>query len=592
MGEATQVWEAVSEGDCVDRVAEALRSRLGEAFRGVERVGPGKAVIYVSREALPKAISYVLGVLGGRLATVVGSDERSLCGHYVVYYPIALDFTEEFVVESVGKCWAVIASLIPPEDPRFPSVTPESPAANWGEREVRDLLGLEPVGHPDPRRLVLPDDWPDGVYPLREDMDYTYRPPPRGRPTYEFQPSRRVVEGSSVVELPVGPIHPASDEPGQFRLYVDGEEVVDFDYRLFHVHRGVEKLGVSRMTYNQIPFLAERICGICGYSHSCCYCQAVEEAFGVEVPERAEYIRSVMLEIERIHSHLLIVGLGLHLAAFDWGFMQLFRVRERIMDLAEVLTGNRKTYGMNIVGGVRRDFTRDRIEKAVKVLKEFRREYLEVLNIILSNRSVLDRLDSIGVLEPGVARDLGVLGPTARGSGLRIDVRVDHPYAAYRSLPLEVVVESGCDVLARHAVRLKEVLVSLDIVEHALDSIPKGPILAERVEPAPHVRGLSSIEAPRGETFHFILSGKYSRLIRWKVRAPTYNNWSAMPHMCRGYTVADVPLILTSIDPCYSCTERALVIDVRSGVKHLISWSELTHLSRKASKCRYPTGVW
>jgi len=578
-------------GGCVGRLEEALRSRLGDSLRGVEALAPGKAVFYVDREALPKAVSYVLSELGGRLATVVGSDERSLHGHYVVYYPIAMDFTDEFRVDGGSKCWAVIASLIPPEDPSFPSVTPESPAANWGEREVRDLLGLKPVGHPDPRRLVLPDDWPDGLYPLREDMDYSYRPPPKACPTYTFQPSRRVVEGSSIVELPVGPIHPASDEPGQFRLYVDGEEVVDFDYRLFHVHRGVEKLGVSRMTYNQIPFLAERICGICGYSHSCCYCQAVEEAFGIEVPERAEFIRSVMLEIERIHSHLLIVGLGLHLAAFDWGFMQLFRVRERIMDLAEVLTGNRKTYGMNVVGGVRRDFTKDRIAKAFKVLKEFRRDYLEVLNIILSNRSVLDRLESIGILEPGVARDLGVLGPTARGSGLAIDVRADHPYAAYKHLPLEVIVEDGCDVLARHAVRLKEALHSVELIEHALDSMPGGPVLAERVEPVPHVRGLSSIEAPRGETFHFILSGRYSRLIRWKVRAPTYNNWAAMPHMCRGYTVADIPLILTSIDPCYSCTERALVVDVRSGARRLLSWRELTALSRRASKAGRASGV-
>ncbi len=517
--------------------------------------------------------------LGGRLATVVGSDERSLRGQYVVYYPLAMDFTGE--VGDGSKCWVVIASLIPPEDPRYPSVTNDVPAANWAEREARDLLGLEPQGHPDPRRLVLPDDWPDNVYPLREDMDYRYSPKGELR-SYEFQPSIRVSRGAELIELPVGPIHPASDEPGQFRVYVDGEEVVDFDYRLFHIHRGIEKLGVSRMTYNQVPFLAERICGICGYAHSCCYCQAVEDAFKVEVPERAEYIRSVMLEIERVHSHMLIVGLGLHLAAFDWGFMQLFKARERVMDLAEVLTGNRKTYGMNVVGGVRRDFTADRVRKALEIIRRVRREYREVLDVILSNRSVVDRLSSIGILERDVARALGVLGPTARGSGLKIDVRRDHPYAAYRELPLEVKVRSEGDVLSRHLVRLEEVFNSLDMIEHALDRLPGGPVMAEKVEPVPHVRNLSSVEAPRGETFHFIVTGKYSMLIRWKVRAPTYNNWSAMPHMCRGYTLADIPLILTSIDPCYSCTERALIINVRNGSVKRVSWSELVHRCRKS----------
>ncbi len=554
-----------------------VEEEFGESVEKIEKLGEGKVIVYVSRESLPKVVSYVFWELGGRLATVVGSDERRLHSHFVVYYPLAMDFIDDGYS---GKCWIIVASVIPGDDPRFPSVTKDIPAANWAEREIRDLLGLEPVGHPDPRRLVLPDDWPDGVYPLREEMDYTYSPPSKERP-YTFQPSERIVKGTEVIELPIGPIHPASDEPGQFRVYVDGEEVVDFDYRLFHIHRGIEKLGVSRMTYNQVPFLAERICGICGYSHSCCYCQAVEEAFKVDVPERAEYIRSVMLEIERVHSHMLIVGLGLHLAAFDWGFMQLFKARERIMDLAEILTGNRKTYGMNVVGGVRRDFIKDRIGKAMDIVRDVRKRYREIVDIILSNRSVINRFSSIGILESNVARSLGVLGPTARASGLRIDVRKDHPYAAYRNLPLEVKVRDEGDVLSRHLVRLEEVFNSLDMIEHALDRLPGGPILAEKVEPIPHVRSFSSIEAPRGENFHFIVTGMHSMLIRWKVRAPTYNNWSAMPHMCRGYTLADIPLILTSIDPCYSCTERVMVVNVKKRTRRMMRWDELIHKSRK-----------
>ena len=562
----------------LDRVVKSLQEAFPQAIEEVIRVGRDKLLVYVRREALSDVVAYVHWELGGRLSTVVGSDERRYRGWFVVYYVLSIDFADE----ETPRVWVTIASRVPPEDPRYPSATPRVPAANWAEREIRDLLGLEPVGHPDPRRLVLPDDWPEGVYPLRDEFDYSYRPPQHPRP-YPFAPRRMELEGTELVELPVGPIHPTSDEPGQFRVYTDGDVVIDVDYRLFHIHRGIEKLGVSRMHYHQIPFLAERICGICGFSHSCCYCQTVESAFGIEVPERALYIRSIMLEIERIHSHLLIVGLGCHLAAFDWGFMHLFRVREKAMDLAEMLTGNRKTYGMNVVGGVRRDILEDRRAKALKLIREMRSEIKEVLDQLPSNRSVVDRMSGVGVLPPGVARALGVVGPTARGSGLRIDARRDHPYAAYRDLPFEIVTESGGDVLAKHLVRLREVLVSLDMIEDALEKLPKGPIMAEKIDVAPDRRDWSVVEAPRGEVIHFVVTWHGGRILRWKVRAPTYNNWPSVPYMCRGYTITDLPLIITSIDPCYSCTERVVIIDTRSGRREVTTMRRLQHLARKAS---------
>jgi len=541
----------------------------------VNIVEPTKAYVEVSRERIADAVEAAYWALGGYLSTMAGVDMRPIEGGFRVYYVISV---EEGIEGE--KLWLIIWCRVPWHDPRYPSATPRVPAANWYEREARDLLGLEPVGHPDPRRLVLPDDWPDGIYPLRNDFEFFERPP-RAPRRYEFRPE--VVEGEGVVQVSVGPIHPAADEPGHFRLFVDGERIVDVDYRLFFVHRGIEKLGSSRLTYNQVPFIAERICGICGYAHACCYCQAVEEALHVDVPERAEYIRTILLEVERLHSHLLNLGLACHLAAFDWGFMELFRIRELAMKMAEILTGSRKTYGMNVVGGVRRDIPKDRAKKVLELVKQLRAEYTKVLDIVSSNRLLLGRCENVGVLPRDVARALSVVGPTARGSGLPRDTRYDHPYAAYKYIGVKPITESGGDIWSRLLVRAKEVLQSMEIIEQALDAMPTGPIMAEEVEPIDMAHGVSAVEAPRGEDVHFVITRRDSRVFRWRVRASTYNNWPAIPHMSRGYTVADFPLIVASIDPCYSCTERVVIIDVKRGSRVETSYEYLKHLCRKES---------
>lgn len=232
------------------------------------------------------------------------------------------------------------------------------PAAVWGEREVRDMYGLVPVGLPDERRLVLPDDWPDELYPLRKDsMDYRQRPAPTtDAETYEFINELGSKKNNVV---PIGPLHVTSDEPGHFRLFVDGENIIDADYRLFYVHRGMEKLAETRMGYNEVTFLSDRVCGICGFAHSTAYTTSVENAMGIVVPERAQMIRAILLEVERLHSHLLNLGLACHFTGFDSGFMQFFRVRETSMKMAEILTGARKTYGLNLIGGIRRDLLKE-----------------------------------------------------------------------------------------------------------------------------------------------------------------------------------------------------------------------------------------
>ncbi|HSD82299.1 MAG TPA: NADH-quinone oxidoreductase subunit C, partial [Anaerolineae bacterium] len=418
---------------------DALRARFGSAILNEDWRAPDQVAVTVDLNTLPDVVEQLYYQQGGWLSTVVGNDERSLNGNFAVYYVLSM--------EDTVKSWVMVKALIPPHQPEFPSVTAKIPAAVWYERDIRDLFGLNPIGIPDNRRLTLPDDWPADVHPLRKDaMDYRYRPEPTtDEETFEFIN----VEGEGVVEVPMGPLHVTSDEPGHFRLYVDGETIMDADYRLFFVHRGMEKLAENRMDYNQIPFLADRICGICGYAHSVAYSTSVETALGLQVPERAKYIRTILLETERLHSHLLNLGLACHFVGFDTGFMQFFRVREKTMKMAEILTGARKTYGMNLIGGIRRDILKEERQQCLKFIAELRVEVNTLLDILVHTPNLVERTATVGALEPTVARDFSPVGPTVRGSGFTRDTRADHAYCAYGLVPWSVISKTGNDVLAR-----------------------------------------------------------------------------------------------------------------------------------------------
>ena len=294
-----------------EAILAALKTQFPGAVLDEERQTPEQVTITVKINLLPDVVHYLYYQHDGWLPVLFGNDERTLNGHYAVYYALSMEGAE--------KCWIVVKALVDADSREFPSVTPRVPAAVWGEREIRDMYGLIPVGLPDQRRLVLPDDWPEDMHPLRKDaMDYRLRPEPTtDSETYPF-----INEGNSDARvIPVGPLHITSDEPGHFRLFVDGEQIVDADYRLFYVHRGMEKLAETRMGYNEVTFLSDRVCGICGFAHSVAYTNSVENALGIEVPQRAHTIRSILLEVERLHSHLLNLGLSCHFVGFDTGFI-------------------------------------------------------------------------------------------------------------------------------------------------------------------------------------------------------------------------------------------------------------------------------
>ncbi|WP_243701586.1 MULTISPECIES: NADH-quinone oxidoreductase subunit C [Sodalis] len=521
--------------------------------------------ITVKVNTLPEVVEFLYYNLGGWLPVLFGNDERTLCGDYAVYYVLSMEQGE--------KCWITVKALVSALTLEFPSVTPRVPAAVWGEREIRDMYGLIPVGLPDERRLVLPDDWPEDLYPLRKDsMDYRQRPAPTSDgETYPFE---NAAPGETRV-VPIGPLHITSDEPGHFRLFVDGEQIVDADYRLFYVHRGMEKLAETRMGYNEVTFLSDRVCGICGFAHSVAYTSSVENALGIVVPPRAHAIRSILLEVERLHSHLLNIGLSSHFVGFDTGFMQFFRVREKSMTMAELLTGARKTYGMNLIGGVRRDILKDQRLKTQLLVAEMRKEFVQLVDMLLSTPNMAQRTQGIGILDRKTARDYSPVGPMIRASGFNRDLRFDHPYANYANLPKTLFTQDNGDVYSRLMVRVKEVLDSMAMIEYGLDNLPGGPLLTEGFTYQPHKFALGFVEAPRGEDVHWSMLGDNQKLFRWRCRAATYANWPVLRYMLRGNTVSDAPLIIGSLDPCYSCTDRVTLVDVNKRRAKTVPYQEL-----------------
>ncbi len=554
------------------QVLNLLKERLGKHFLGFSQPTANRLYVDLRKESVGDAVKLVFNEIGARYVISVGTDKRPLNGGFEVLHIFAFD-----------KDHLRIGLRFPMEgqQPKIDSITPIVRGAGWAEREFRDLVGIHPIGHPDPRRLVLADDWPEGLHPLRKDFPHDYKPPSDGGAPFQF---KEPPEGTTAVV--VGPFFPVLEEPSQWRLFVDGENVVGCDYRGFYVHRGIEKLGDSALTYNQIPFIAERICGICGYVHSCTYCQAVEEAVGIQIPRRAAFIRSFILEMERVHSHLLWIGLACHIIGFDTVFMQSWRIREPIMWLAEKITGNRKNYGMNLVGGVRRDIPKEMHDEIRAVLDRIEKESMELASTIEGDTPLVMRLRDVGIFTYEEAWNMGAVGPTARGSGVDIDVRRDHPYAAYDELDFNVVVYDGCDVLARTMVRVGELFESIKIMRQCLERMPDGPIMAEINEELPAwLEGMQAVEAPRGEVFHYLLTGEDNRPYRWKVRAPSYQNIQSVPLIFKeGTTIADVPISLGSFDPCFSCTERMEIVDRSTGKSWFMTEKELMQLSREAKR--------
>ena len=384
----------------------------------------------------------------------------------------------------------------------------------------------------------------------------------------------------SDMEIPVGPQHPALKEPESFRFELEGEIVKSVDIRLGYVHRGIERACQDR-TWIQAVYLMERICGICSHSHTTCFCQAVEDIAGLEVPRRARYIRSLFGEMERIHSHLLWLGLAGHEVGFDSLFMYAWRDREVILDALEAISGNRVNYGMNTIGGVRRDLSDrdlDELRNAIRILADRVGYYTD---IAFEESTFRARLEGVGRISKQQAIDLGTVGPTARAAGVDVDLRRDDPYAAYDEIPFNVVTAEEGDLLAAARVRLGEIRESIEIMRYIVDNLPDGPIAVKAPRRIPAGESCSRYEAPRGEDIHYVRSSGGDKPERVKVRAPTLANLNAVAESMKGVRVADIPVIIAGIDPCFSCTDRLVRLEDRtSGRIEILRWQELSRRYR------------
>lgn len=383
--------------------------------------------------------------------------------------------------------------------------------------------------------------------------------------------------------IPIGPYHPLQEEPEFFKLHVEGETVVGIDIELGYNHRGIEKLSEAKH-FDQGIFLVERICGICSTSHPFAYVNAVEDLARIEIPERAKYIRTIVGELERIHSHLLWLGLAGHFLGYNTVWMWSWKYREPVLDIFEKISGNRQHYAMMKLGGVRRDIDSTDIPWIVKELGILDKGLEMFHGVFLDDPVIQARTKGVGVLTPEDIKNYCAVGPLARASGVSIDTRRDSPYAAYGMIDWQVQTYQGGDIFAKAVVRILEMRESVKMIRQCLDRLKtvKGPVEV-KVKEIPEGEGIGRHEAPRGECFHYVKSDKANRPARHKVRAPSFVNVATNEKAVIGYHISDALMVLAAVDPCYCCTERVAVVDKNTS-KTIYTGNDLVKLSQDRTK--------
>jgi ech hydrogenase subunit E len=542
----------------------------GEAFEGIrERVGPwisgstaagNRLDMETSAEGLLPAVAALNGLRWGYLSGITGFDsgiDAPADGHIELLYHFCS-----------GPLVVTFRVKVPRQDPSVPSIGALVPPAVMYEREIVETMGVRVAGLPDAKRQFLSDDWPENVYPLRKDFTMESAAAVRTE-----APVVGGGEAPGTFIIPIGPQHPALKEPGHFELTVDGEVVTHASIRLGYVHRGIEK-GAEARSWVQNIYLMERICGICSHIHATAYSLGVETLAGVEAPPRAQAVRTIFCEMERIHSHLLWTGVAAHEAGFDTLFMYSWRDRETVMDLLEELSGNRVNYSVNLLGGVKYDIgaaAADSIRRGLDFLERRAHHYLKIVS---TDESFLRRTRGVGSITFDQANLLGIVGPTARASGVSRDLRVDAPYLSYRDFPVRPVMDSRCDLEARFAVRINELFESIRLIREILDRMPGGDLAVPFPRKVPEGEVLSRVEAPRGELFYYLRSLGGVKPDRVKVRTPSLCNWAAVLSVAVGHKLADIPMILVGIDPCFSCNDRSITLR-RGSTAARWSWEDL-----------------
>ena len=353
--------------------------------------------------------------------------------------------------------------------------------------------------------------------------------------------------------IPFGPQHPVLPEPIHLDLVLEDEKVVEAIPRIGYIHRGLEKL-VEKKDFQQYTFVAERICGICSFMHGMGYCMSIESIMDIKIPERAEFLRTIWAELSRMHSHLLWLGLLADAFGFESLFMHSWRLREQVLDIFEETTGGRVIFSVCDIGGVRKDISPETLEKISGIITNMEKELKEIAQVFLNDSSVKYRTKGVGVLSKQAAFDLGAVGPMAKASGIAMDLRTQG-YAAYGKLNFEPIIETDGDSYARTSVRIKEIFQAMDLIKQAIAIIPDGEIKV-KVTGTPNGEYFTRVEQPRGEVIYYAKANGSKFLDRLRVRTPTFANVPALLETLKGCALADVPILILTIDPCISCTER------------------------------------
>jgi Ni,Fe-hydrogenase III large subunit len=359
----------------------------------------------------------------------------------------------------------------------------------------------------------------------------------------------------SRITIPIGPQHPALKEPLSLKLVAEGERIVESALRIGYAHRGLERIFQNR-NYVQNVHVVERVCGICSHVHTTAYCQGVEALLGLEVPPRALYLRTLLCELERIHSHLLWLGVLAEHIGFTTIFMYAWRDREIVLDIMEELSGGRVAHAVNVIGGVRIAIDPEHAHSILARLDDLERQIEVFLGVILHERTFQVRTHAIGRLTAEQARRYCVVGPVARASGIDVDMRRDAPYAAYDQLDFRVIVAHEGDVWARTMVRTMESVESLQMCRQLLHNLPDGPLAVRAPRRVPAGEVVSRCEAPRGELVYYIRSDGSDHPARVKVRTPTLPALAALSEQLQNINTADVPTVLAGVDLCIACADR------------------------------------
>jgi Ni,Fe-hydrogenase III large subunit len=425
------------------------------------------------------------------------------------------------------------------------SIARELPAAAWYERELHDQYGIEIAGHPDPRPLIFHDNWPNGVHPMINPVDDV----PWSKREYPFLQ----VQGEGIAEVAVGPVHAGIIEPGHFRFSVVGDTILHLELRHFYTHKGTERLFEGESA-GDATMLAESVSGDNCFAHAVCYSQAVEDACGIEVPPRASAIRLIGLEFERLVCHVSDIGGLCADVGFSVAAAYATRLKETLLRAAAQSCGTRYWRGIAVPGGLRFDLDSDRVAELARVVARVSGDFVGIARMIVETPSIQNRFETAGVLSREAARDLAVVGPVARASGIDLDVRRDHPYGGYGKHPIEVPVTHYGDVMARARIRIAEAAVSGQLIGDAAGSLPdesvSTPVTLER-----DMQGFSAVESPRGELCYWV-EARGGRLTRCHIKSPSFQNWPAMPLAVADNIIADFPLINKSFNLSYSGCDR------------------------------------